>query len=181
MVRAVCREVFALGKALPYRTAHITHTLRRFFQALDCSTTKRVPIPNDASSESPRLDVSYAGLFGTDGIPTDEISTMDSWPRGVRSCDIQSYTVVAVRAHRRNFVGAGRCTRAPWPPHILLCAHAIMSAPGFAHTRITCIGLWSRTTRVMYIRVNGTRFHVTISTCMNYSSTKKIKIKKKQL
>ena len=42
---------------------------------LDCSTAKRVPTPNDASSGSSRRDVSDAVLFGADTIPTLEIST----------------------------------------------------------------------------------------------------------
>ena len=54
------------------------------FSKLDCSTTKRVPvpIPNDMSSESSRRDVSNADTFGTDTIPTVEISIMQNRPRG---------------------------------------------------------------------------------------------------
>ena len=52
------------------------------FSKLDCSTTKRVPIPNDTSSESSRRDVSSADLFGSGTIPTVEISTMEDRPRG---------------------------------------------------------------------------------------------------
>ena len=45
---------------------YIYHTpLGRFFK-LDCSTTKRAPIPNDTSRESSRRDFSKAVLFGTD-------------------------------------------------------------------------------------------------------------------
>ena len=37
-----------------------------------------MPIPNDMSSESSRRDVCNADLFGTDAIPTTEISSMES-------------------------------------------------------------------------------------------------------
>ena len=49
---------------------------------LDCSTTKKVPIPNDTSSESSRRDAYNADLFGTVIIPAVEISTMEDRPRG---------------------------------------------------------------------------------------------------
>ena len=41
----------------------IYHTPLGRFSKLDCSTTKRVPIPNDKSSESSRRDVSNAGFL----------------------------------------------------------------------------------------------------------------------
>ena len=56
---------------------------RVFFFKLDYSTTKKVLIPNDTSSDSSRQDVSDAGLFGTDTIPTVEIWIMENRPRGV--------------------------------------------------------------------------------------------------
>ena len=59
---------------------HTPTTLRRFCK-LECSTTKRVPIPNDTSSESSRRDVYNADL-DTDTIPTVETSTMEHRPRG---------------------------------------------------------------------------------------------------
>ena len=43
---------------------------------LDCSTTKREPIPKDVCSGSSRRDVPKAVLFGTDPIPSVEISSM---------------------------------------------------------------------------------------------------------
>ena len=58
-----------------------SHPLGRFSK-LDCSTTKRVPIPNDAFSESSHRDVSNADRFGTGSIPTVEISRMENRPRG---------------------------------------------------------------------------------------------------
>ena len=56
--------------AVPYTTVYITPP--GGFPKLDCSTTKRVTIPTDASSESSRRD---AVLFGADTVPTVEIST----------------------------------------------------------------------------------------------------------
>ena len=58
---------------------------RVFFFKLDYSTTKKVLIPNDTSSDSSRQDVSDAGLFGTDTIPTAAvaISIMENRPRWV--------------------------------------------------------------------------------------------------
>ena len=53
-----------------------------FFFKLDCSTTKRVPIPNDTSSDSSRRDVSNAELLGTDAIPAVEISRYGKSPQG---------------------------------------------------------------------------------------------------
>ena len=38
------------------------------FSKVDCSTTDRVPIPNDTSSESSRRDVPNADLFGANAI-----------------------------------------------------------------------------------------------------------------
>ena len=65
-----------LGRAAAYDRDNITPPPGRFSK-LDGSTTKRVPIPNDKSSESSRRDVSDADSYGTDTIPTIvEISTM---------------------------------------------------------------------------------------------------------
>ena len=44
---------------------------------LDCSKTKRTPIPIDSSPESSRRNVFKADLFGTGTIPTVEISSME--------------------------------------------------------------------------------------------------------
>ena len=52
------------------------------FSKSDCSATKRVPAPNDTSSESSRRDVSNADYFGAGAIPPVEISTMENRPRG---------------------------------------------------------------------------------------------------
>ena len=49
---------------LPYTTV-VYYTPLEFFSKLDCSTTKRVPIPNDTSPQSSRWDVSSAELCGT--------------------------------------------------------------------------------------------------------------------
>ena len=46
------------------------HTPLGRFSKLDYSTTKRMPMPNDTSSESSRRDVSSAELLGIDTIPT---------------------------------------------------------------------------------------------------------------
>ena len=62
-----------------YTTVCITSPLERFSK-LDCSTTNRVPMPNDTSSESSWRDVSYADLFRTSIILTVEISTMKIGP-----------------------------------------------------------------------------------------------------
>ena len=64
-----------------YSISHY-HTPLRLFSEPDCSTTERVPIPNDTSSERSRRDASNADLFGTDTIPTVGISTMEHRPRG---------------------------------------------------------------------------------------------------
>ena len=56
----------------------VYHTPLGEFSKLDCSTTKRVSISNDASSESSRRDVSNAVLFGADTIPSVEILTINS-------------------------------------------------------------------------------------------------------
>ena len=55
------------------------------FSKLDCSTTKRVPIPNDTFPASSGRDVSIADLYGTaTTIPTiPTIPTMENRPRGV--------------------------------------------------------------------------------------------------
>ena len=55
--------------------------LGRVFE-LDISTTKRVAIPNDASSESFRRDDANADLFGTGTVPTVVISRPDNRLRG---------------------------------------------------------------------------------------------------
>ena len=67
-------SVFTLSRLespkIPFREPDTTvydgvhHTPLGRFSKLDCSTTKRVPIPNDTSSESSRRDVSNADLFG---------------------------------------------------------------------------------------------------------------------
>ena len=94
------RHIFGYDYACT--TAYVHHTPLGEFSKLDCSTTKRVPlpIPSDASSESSRRDVSDAHLFfgigngtllvveqssleDTDAVPTAEISTMENRPRGV--------------------------------------------------------------------------------------------------
>ena len=51
------------------------HTLLGRISKLDCSTTKGAPIPNETSSESSRRNVFSADPFGTDIIPTVEVST----------------------------------------------------------------------------------------------------------
>ena len=45
---------------------------------LDCSTTKRVPIPNDRPSKGSGRGVSNADFFGAGTIPTVEISTTEN-------------------------------------------------------------------------------------------------------
>ena len=67
-----CRDVLPLlpGKALAlhYPTVYdgrcIPHPHWAGFSKLDCSTTKRVPVSNDMSSESSGRSVSNAALFG---------------------------------------------------------------------------------------------------------------------
>ena len=59
------------------RRAVYIHTPLRWFSELDFSTSKRVLIPNDTYSESSRRDDSNTELYGTDTIPTAEISTME--------------------------------------------------------------------------------------------------------
>ena len=68
---------------------------------LDCSTTKRVPIPNDASSESSRRDVSNAVLFGADTIPTVEISTSSRQNKALRPYLIRRLRLARRRRLRR--------------------------------------------------------------------------------
>ena len=51
-----------------------------------------MPTPNDTSSESSPRDVANAALFGTDTIPTVEIST--PWKIGPGGCDSVMYTVL---------------------------------------------------------------------------------------
>ena len=63
---------------------HYNTPLERFSK-VDCSTTKRVPIPNDTFPASSGRDVSIADLYGTaTTIPTiPTIPTMENRPRGV--------------------------------------------------------------------------------------------------
>ena len=63
-----------------YATVYKDTPLGRFSK-LDFSTSKRLPIPDDASSESSRRDVPNAGLSGADISPTAEISSMENRPR----------------------------------------------------------------------------------------------------
>ena len=66
-------------------------------------TTKRAPIPNDASSESSRRDVFNYDLFGIDTIPTAvEISSMENRLRGVVIVcyAVHSMRVCFIIAHR---------------------------------------------------------------------------------
>ena len=69
-----------LRQSTAYDAVH--HTPLGCFCKVDCSTTKRVPIPNDMSRESFRRDVSRVDLFGTGSILTVEISTTENRPRG---------------------------------------------------------------------------------------------------
>ena len=64
---------------------------------LDCSKTKRTPIPIDSSPESSRRNVFKADLFGTGTIPTVEISSMEKIGPGKKSA--QGYVVETVVAH----------------------------------------------------------------------------------
>ena len=75
------------------------------FPKLDCSATKRVPVPilNDTSSEGSGRDDSGTVFFGTDTILSVEISTMENRPRGVWYAS--SYTIAAVS-------GGGECYKA---------------------------------------------------------------------
>ena len=81
------------GHELCITQSHYHAPLERFSK-LDCSTAKRVPIPNDSSSESSRRDVSSADLLSTDtavNIPTVEVSRYRPWNidpgvRGVVRC-----------------------------------------------------------------------------------------------
>ena len=86
----------------------VYHTpLERFFK-LDWSTTKRLPTPNNPSSEkalnetfvSVKLSAtsSNAGLFGTNAtytIPTVEIPSMENQPRGGGDIHPPPYTIGA--------------------------------------------------------------------------------------
>ena len=76
---------------MQYRIRCISH---HQCSKVDCSTTKRVPIPNETSSESSRRDVSKADRFGVDTIPTVEMSRMENRIRGVLT-----YTVVNVQLY----------------------------------------------------------------------------------
>ena len=64
------------------------------FRKLDCSTTKRVPvpIPNDTSSESSRRDVSNAVLFSAPTLL--QLSRYRPWNIGAGGCDSVTYTVL---------------------------------------------------------------------------------------
>ena len=64
----------------------VYHTALGGGSKIDRSITKRVPTPNDVPSETYQRDVSNADLFGTDTIPTVEISTHGKIGPGV--CDI---------------------------------------------------------------------------------------------
>ena len=61
----------------------LPHTPMRRFSKLDCWTTNAVPIvmPNDTSTESSRQHA-YADLFGSDTLPTADVSSMENRPRG---------------------------------------------------------------------------------------------------
>ena len=61
----------------------VYHTHLGRFSELDCSKIKRVPIPNDTSSESSWRDVSNVDLFGTGTVSAVKISGMENRPRGV--------------------------------------------------------------------------------------------------
>ena len=72
----------------------VYHTPLGEVSKLDCSTDKRVPIPNDASSESSLTDASNAHVVATGTIPTAvEISIMENRPRGGWCDKHPSYTV----------------------------------------------------------------------------------------
>ena len=59
------------------------HTPLGRFSKVDIAATKRVPIPNDASPESSRRDVSNADVFSTGTRPTAvEISSMETSAQG---------------------------------------------------------------------------------------------------
>ena len=75
---------FMLGRQDAYRIYDgVYNTLLGWFSKLHCSTTKRVPIPNDTSAASSRRDVSNAYLCGASIIPTVEVSSIGHRPRGV--------------------------------------------------------------------------------------------------
>ena len=65
--RSNCQRIIIA--VVPYRAGYMTHPWS-VLSKIDCSTTKRVPIPNDTSSESSRRDVYNADPIGTDTIPT---------------------------------------------------------------------------------------------------------------
>ena len=71
----------------------IYHTPLGRFSKLDCSTTKRVLIPNGTYSARSRRNVSNAVFFGTDTIPTVEISTMVRSAQLGVICILVSYTI----------------------------------------------------------------------------------------
>ena len=71
----ICTLYQTLSLGVQYRTRRCISYSPGGVSKLDCSTTRRVPIPNDASSESSRRNVSNAILFGARTIPTVEIST----------------------------------------------------------------------------------------------------------
>ena len=72
-----------------------------FFSKPDCSTTKRVPIPNDASSESSRRDLSNTDLCGADTIIISLLWRDRAWKIGQGNAP--SYVLVA--EIRRSRVG----------------------------------------------------------------------------
>ena len=61
----------------------VYHTPLGRFSKVDCSTTKRVPTPNDTSSGSSPRDISNPDLLGTGTIPNVEISSTENRARGV--------------------------------------------------------------------------------------------------
>ena len=68
---------YRIGIDCSIRRCRLYHTPLVRFSKLDCYTAKRVPIPNDAPSESSRRYVSSA-----DTVPSVEISTMENRPWG---------------------------------------------------------------------------------------------------
>ena len=74
----------------------VYHTPLGGVSELDYSTTKRVRIPNDASSESSRRHVSNAVLFDADTIPTVEISTSSG-----QNLALRPYLIRRLRLARR--------------------------------------------------------------------------------
>ena len=63
------------------RCMSLYHTPLVRFSKLDCSTTKRVLLPNDTPAETSRRGVYNADLVGAGTSPTVEISTTENRPR----------------------------------------------------------------------------------------------------